>query len=120
MTENIARVNDFDKGSITLELPGSLHEAFSELSEFSGDLRMSITQIPILSGLRRMYLKPFVGSATPTCRRLPRTAMMVPAACSEVSSGRSSNIWLSSGNDGRCDWQWPEGTFPVALTDENP
>ncbi len=31
MTENIDRVNDFDKGSITLELPGSLHEAVRRL-----------------------------------------------------------------------------------------
>lgn len=56
MTENIARVNYIDTGSITLELPGSLHEAFSELSEFSW-----------------------------------------------VPSGRSSNKWLSSGDDGLCD-----------------
>ncbi len=31
MTENTARVNDFDKGSITLELPGSLHEAVLQI-----------------------------------------------------------------------------------------
>ncbi len=38
MTENIAHEDDFDKGSITLELPGALHEAFSELAGFCGDL----------------------------------------------------------------------------------
>ncbi len=38
MTGNIAHENDFDKGSITLKLPGALHEAFSELAGFCGDL----------------------------------------------------------------------------------
>ncbi len=38
MTENRAHENDFDKGSMTLELPGALHEAFSELAVFCGDL----------------------------------------------------------------------------------
>ena len=38
MTRNIAHENDFDKGSITLELPGAWHEAFSELAVFCGDL----------------------------------------------------------------------------------
>ena len=41
MTRNITHENDFDKGSMTLELPGALYEAFSELAVFCGDLLAS-------------------------------------------------------------------------------
>jgi len=38
MTEDMDRKNDFDKGSLTLELPWELHEAFSELAACCRDI----------------------------------------------------------------------------------
>ena len=41
MTENIDHEDDFDKVAMTLEVPGAMHEAFSELAGFCGDLLAS-------------------------------------------------------------------------------
>jgi len=85
---------------IVTPLVAQLPDLFEKAS--SGQLGKALQPIPEIIPVGIQFVRP-----------------LVPVASIGVPSGRSPNIWLLSGYDDLCDGKWPEGTFPVASTDEN-